>query len=227
MLISSFRLKANVGNRVIRLSLFFLSKIFFFSLFHSSVTPCPSFVKYERRRVYSCYVQPPRRRRRRWRPSQSVQIRVFFLFRFYIPSRIYTFDSFVHPQVKRKGKKKGRNGSHLLPPRQLNSYIFSLLFFASVIFFLLLFRFCLSGSNIEWKIWKENIYNRKRKRRTSYFRFLFSSYSFRLWIIWFWFLSLSLSLSPCLLLISFFLLLFFVNERNFLIEKEHKISFYF
>ena len=40
--------------------LFLLFLLLFF--FHSSVTLCPSFVKYERRRLFRTYVQPPRRR---------------------------------------------------------------------------------------------------------------------------------------------------------------------
>lgn len=90
---------------------FLFSFVFFFffsSLFHSSVTPCPSFVKYERRRSFRIlYVQPPRRRRRRrWRLQSSLSY--FFSFSFVSPYRhVHSMQSFTL-RWREKEKNEGR-----------------------------------------------------------------------------------------------------------------------
>jgi hypothetical protein len=105
--VRSSRFKPNVGSRVIRLSLSFPFSFFF----HSIVTPCPSFVKYDRRRLLRTYVQPPRRRRRRRLQSSPSYF-------FFVSTHRHTYS--IHSFTLRWKKKRVVP----LPLRQLNSCIF-------------------------------------------------------------------------------------------------------
>jgi hypothetical protein len=106
---------------------FFLSHFFF----HSTVTPCPSFVKYDRRRSFASHICTATKTTKATTTMKNTIFSSIFFFSFlHIDIYKFIFDSFVHPQVKEKEKKRVAP----LPQRQLNTCLS--LFFASVIFFL-------------------------------------------------------------------------------------------
>lgn len=60
--------------------------------------------------IFSFYVQPPRRRGRRWRPSQSVHIRVLFLFFSFLHTVTYTHSIYSFTLRWREKEKKKETG---------------------------------------------------------------------------------------------------------------------